>query len=279
MNPMDYTTEQAAAIVKAAGLLAIQRAGHVFELGIVDPMTLAKGLGDEKASASFIDYAIRSDEGLGWGGACAPDGYRWNGDDFEWCGAFVAYCMPYIALDLRQLYWSSTDRLNAYAQRKLLFGTTREKALAVKYVYPAVAGAAKARLDRKFLTLNERSVGDNFPSTFSPQAGDIALFGPAGAQANFRSFGQHVTVLKELIPEAFGDRAGLHTYEGNARGEIPGRPATKAHPVQGVIHPVRPVGLAASDSRSTYHCRRLIRPSFLDIDLELFTKYGGVLPV
>lgn len=269
MNHLDFTAAQAEAILKQAGELAVERAKFAYELGIVDPMTLQAGLVGEERCADLIDYMIRSDEGLGWSGR-AP--YRYNGDAFQWCGAFVAYCMPWIALPLRVLYWSSTDRLNAYAQRKLLFGNSREREAAKKFALPPQAAGSAPFLDRKFLAFDESSVAHQTIPGFTPRAGDIGLVGPARARSDFRPHGQHVV----LITERSGPNLG--TYEGNATGEIPGRPETKTRPVQGVISTWRPIGLTPSDSLDDYHLRRWIRPSFFDVDLDLFVKYGGVLP-
>lgn len=272
---LDFTPAQAEQIMLQAGELALQRARHAYALGVVDPMTLQAGLLAESPSADLIDYMIRSDEGLGWGGRSE---YRYNGDDFEWCGAFVAYCMPWIDPELRQVYWSSTDRLNAYAQHKLLFGSAREKRLAAKYPkftrrsWEAKGHEWTSAYARQFVTFDEQSV------TGPPEAraGDIALVGPAFRQTGFRAHGDHVVLVDK--PSEVSARWALDTYEGNAYGEIPGRPETKARPVQGVIRGVRPVGLRKADRRSVYHLRRWIRPSFFDVDLALYVRHGGVLP-
>ena len=282
MQHLDFTAAQAEAILKQAGELAVQRAKHAFDLGIVDPMTLKAGVGGEERCADLIDYMIRSDEGLSWGGR---EPYRYNGDAFQWCGAFAAYCMPYIALELRELYWASTDRLNAYLQNKLLFGNGNEKAVAAKY--PKVDPKTFERTHGKPYTLAYSRLYGVFDehSVTGPvqaRAGDITLFGPARAKTEFRPFGQHVTVVDSWRVEASEGvhpaRAWLSLYEGNATGEIPGRPETVKHPVQGVIHKDRPVGLVEGESPDDYHLRRWGRPSFFDIDLALFVQYGGILP-
>lgn len=279
---LEFTAEQAELILKRAGEVAVQRAHDSWALGIVDPMTLKAGVGSEERCADLIDYMIRSDEGLGWGGRAE---YRFNGDAFQWCGAFAAYCQPYIALELRVMYWSSTDRLNAYAQHKLLFGNSRERALAAKYPKSVSKGFEEATgmpwtpaYARQFGEFNEAS---RMPA-IGMRPGDICLFGgapnPHREDANYRPFGQHVTLLADKPRLRDPDSWTTTLFEGNATGEIPGRPETRQKPVQGVINMQRPIGLRPSDSRDKYHLRRWMRPSFFDIDLDLYEKHVGALP-
>lgn len=279
MRHTDFTTAQAHEIMRRAAQTSLTRAHDAWALGIVDPMTLADGLGKEKRCSSLIDYIIRSDEGLGWSGR---DPYRYNGDHFEWCGAFVAYCMPFVALELRRLYWSSTDRLNAYFQYKALFGTPNEKRVMETYKRKLRSELDSFGLDgldpvysRQYGVCTEHS--REAPAGVLP--GDIALFGAAKFRQNPRPFGTHVVLVDNIKQETATARASFLNYEGNAEGAIPGRPETELRPVQGIIHKRRPVGLSPGDSQYlTYHLRRWGRISFFDIDLALFERHCGPLP-
>ena len=270
---LDFTIEQVEKIMVRAGEIAVERALDTYALSIVDPMTLKDGLGKEERCADLIDHMIRSDEGLGWSGRTE---YRYNGDSFQWCGAFAAYCQPFIALELRRLYWASTDRLNAYLQHKPLFGTKNERAVMARFP-KRHQEEFERETGKRWTPSYARIYGtfdqDSINGSVLMRAGDIGLFGPAWARSNFRPFGQHVTVFKGY--EIRGRQWFCDLYEGNATGEIPGRPETVKHPVQGVIHMKRPIGLHDGQSLDDYHLRRWGRWSFFDIDLDLFEEYSG----
>lgn len=241
--------------LKAAGERALERALAAYDKGIIDPMTMTSAM-KHPESSKFIDRCIRSEEdGLGWKGALAPDGYRYNGDGFEWCGAFAAYAWAEsVTLELRRLYFSSTDRLNAWGQYKALFGTENEKRVMAKYPRPDKDG-------RAFVALNERSFDTSLDRSlvkaFDPRPGDILLVGGVVAGGGFRSWGTHVCLVESFNPKT-GEFA---TVEGNATGAVPGQVAK----VQGVIRNVRKLGLRPGESLRTYHARRLIRPGAKDL--------------
>lgn len=233
--------------IELAGRVAMGSGLAAWQQLIIEP----KKHGQEPESAAWIDKTIRTPAGLDW--SWMQDAFDADGE-YEWCGAFGAYCWAKagLDLDLRRMYWSSTDRLNAYAQYKPLFGTTREKALMARF--PKPADPAERRL---CLVLDERSNHENLAGV-TPREGDILLVGNVGSR-----MGTHVTVV-ERYDQAEG---GFYTVEGNARGQWPDG---KARPgVQGVTRNFRPLGL--DRGQTGYHARRLIRPSPHDLTINVTT--------
>lgn len=187
-------------VALSTGLLAWQR-------GIMDPTRKAWGdpaFADDRA---FIDACIRSDNGLGWG-KCSTfvEAYRWDGD-FEWCGAFAAYCWhASLRLDVRRRYFPSTYRLDRYGQHRRAFLE------AVPTEYP-FARRRYARLD-----------GDaEDVELFAPRAGDILV-------VNGKGYGEHICIVErwDLASMTF------ETVEGNATGRGP-----SGERYQGVVRQTR----------------------------------------
>lgn len=217
-----------------AGRTALEAAFGLWHNLVIEP----RKPGQEPQSAAMIDQMIRYETGLGWSWAPPFD----EGSDYEWCGAFAAWCWAHagLALDLRRLYWSSTSRLAAYARGVEHFGTANERAVMTRY--PAAG--------RISIALDERSTPKAL--TVEPQAGDILLVGYPGSR-----MGTHVTLVESFDAA----KRVFHTVEGNARGRWPDG---KARPnTQGVVRQTRPLGLARGETG--YHARRLIRPSLLDL--------------
>lgn len=67
---------------------------------------------DEKNGKATIDVYIRSADGLGW--TWEPV-YQHNGQ-FQWCGAFAAWCWASVKLELRKEHFASTYRLRRWAR-------------------------------------------------------------------------------------------------------------------------------------------------------------------
>lgn len=92
---------------------------------------------DEKNGKATIDAYIRSADGLGW--TWEPPYVR-NGQ-FQWCGAFAAWCWVNVKPELRKEHFASTYRLRRWAR-----GTGRyvePRALEVGDV--AIVGAASGK--------------------------------------------------------------------------------------------------------------------------------------
>lgn len=227
--------------LRLAGEQAVEAATKAWQQLIVEPARR----GTERESARWIDAIIRTPAGLNW--SWMQDEFD-VGTEFEWCGAFASYAWGAVglALDLREMYFSSTSRLAAYAAYQAHFGTTKESALRARYPRPAREDERRVRL-----VLDERSTVEDLIGV-EPRAGDILLVGYPGSR-----YGTHVTVVESWDP----DRCGFNTIEGNARGLWPDG---KRRPgIQGVTKNFRPLGLAAGESG--YHARRLIRPALHDI--------------
>lgn len=196
--------EHAGRVALNTGLLAWQR-------GIMDPIRKAWGdpaFADDRA---FIDACIRSDDGLGWS-SCSTvvKSYRWDGD-YEWCGAFAAYCWhASIPLAIRRRYFPSTYRLDRYGRHKRAFAEA----------VPVVPLSMR----RKYLAID----GDaDDVDAFAPRAGDILI-------VNGRGYGQHITIVESWDPIT----CVFRTVEGNATGE---GPDGQRH--QGVVRQTRPLSV------------------------------------
>lgn len=146
---------------------------------------------DGPPSAEIIDEYIRGKRGLGWStvevgeGARRDIAYQDDGD-FEWCGAFVAYCWGGAGIlpEIRFAHFSSAYRLWRWALR----------------------------------TERYRPLDD-------VQAGDVCLVGAApgtriGPAKKANPWGSHVTLCAETpLPGA----RFIRTIEGNAVGVGPTR--------------------------------------------------------
>jgi hypothetical protein len=215
------------------GELALSVALETWGKRIVDPprRTWADAVYDESRLA--IDAMIRGPMGLSWS-RCSPfrKEYRRDGD-FEWCGAFAAWCWRHAGLDpqLAEIYFSSTYRLDRYASRKLAFGTPREVMLRRR-----LPGDGRVR----HVFGPDSTVED--VEEMKPQPGDILLVDTVGGW----SYGHHVTIVERWDPEL----GAFRTVEANATGRLPD--GTIA---QGVVRQLRRLEV----------CRRLIRPPSGDL--------------
>lgn len=182
--------------LEQAGREALARGIAIWNEGIMEP-------GGRKQSADpayadgrkFIDDIIRGPEGLGWSRCSAfVREFRWDGD-FEWCGAFAAYCWaPFIDLATRKRYFPSTYRLDRYGRHKRAFAEA----------VPVVPVEQR----RKWLDMSTATVADI--EAFHPRAGDILIVNGTG-------YGQHITIV-ERWNRALGS---FSTVEGNATGNGP----------------------------------------------------------
>ncbi|MCC6625404.1 MAG: CHAP domain-containing protein [Deltaproteobacteria bacterium] len=216
----------------AAGQRALDTAIAEWNRRVVDPPRRTWEDGAWTPSRTAIDGYIRSRMGLDWP-RCSwvPPvvAYRRDGD-FEWCGAFAAWCWRHAGLDpeLAYIYWSSTYRLDRYARRAVAFGSLRERRL-------------RARLDglgRLYLPFEADTTYDDV-ERFAPRAGDVLIVNGIGV-------GQHITIVESWDP----DLGGFRTVEGNATGRGP-----DVTLYQGVVKQLR-----------RFHtCRRLIRPAASDL--------------
>ena len=194
--------------LEQAGRNALARGIAVWSEGLMDPTRKAftdPAFADDRR---FIDAIIRGPEGLGWSSCSAlVREYRWDGD-FEWCGAFAAYCWaPYIDLAIRKRYFPSTYRLDRYGQHKRAF-------------LEAVA-VVPVEQRRKWLDMSTATIADI--EAFGPRAGDILVVNGSG-------YGQHITIV-ERWNRALGN---FSTVEGNATGKGP-----NGERFQGVVRQMR----------------------------------------
>jgi len=225
------------ALVRRAGSLAVARAKSLWLNGIIDPPSSSETY---DRSRRFIDDFIRGPGGLLWGWE-AP--YVQNGD-FEWCGSFVATAWSAVRLAARwrEAFFASAYRLDRWGQ---YLAMERAK------------NPAPADLPRRYLRLDERSgpshvaFGGGAEDYRDPQPGDILLVGGEGT-----GFGKHITLVESWSP----DTGLFTTLEGNATG-----PGPRGERIHGVVRATRRVGLDRSVSPTTYHARRLIRPSVHDL--------------
>jgi len=189
-----------------------------------------------------IDLYIRDGHGLGW---TWERPYVGNGQ-YQWCGAFVAWCMAAAGLlpRLRRDCWSSTTRLDAYGRYGVLQGVTMPtrvrlpggKVLDVRTWHESLG----AELRRWQAPQPGRDLA------WEPAPGDIALVGTRGC-------GQHVALVRQVDLA----RGILLTTEGNATGLGPGGAR-----FEGVVHHERP--LPTRGNSATYHVRTIIRPARAD---------------
>lgn len=212
-----------------AGRVALAAGLDAWSRGIQDPTRKAFDDPAFDEDRRFIDEIIRTDKGLGWGRCSAlTKAYRWDGD-FEWCGAFAAFCWSAsIPLAIRKRYFSSTYRLDRYGRHKRAFAE----------VLPPLPLPA---LRRKHLVIG----GETGPiNDFGPRAGDILV-----VNGSTFGWGQHICIVERW--DNFN--CVFHTVEGNATGRGP-----DGQRFQGVVRQVR--GLVS--------CRRLIRPGICDLEVR-----------
>lgn len=177
---------------KALGL-----ALSLWEMGIIDPKRGATSPVSVD-SRNHIQAFIR--EGLEWGDTYTGDG------DFEWCGAFAAYCWAFVGLKSlwRKDFWASTYRLNAYGSyRPLVFPkrtVANPKPDLVKFPFHST---------RLYQDLNNIDTTKSH-TLYKPLPGDILLVGDK------RGYGTHITMV-----ESFSPKTGVFkTVSGNGVGML-----------------------------------------------------------
>ena len=211
-KPALYTPD-----VNNAGQTAIATALAEWSRPVFDPRRV-----DMSTPAAFSKTAITKyiHEGLGW--TWEPD-YKGDGD-FEWCGAFAAWCWAQAGLKLewRKPFWASTYRLDRWARYQPFDAKT-------KNARPAQGP------HRLIADLNEDS--ESLP--FTPQPGDVLLIGPAGS-----GYGKHICLVESYANGVFS------TIEGNGVGR-----SSDGQIRQGVVRGKRKLG------GDGWHARRLIRPA------------------
>lgn len=224
---------QADSPLKEAGERAVQYAKAIWMEQIIDPPNDSDMYAPSRVR---INQFVRGPEGLNW---TWQDEYREDGD-LAWCGAFVAYAWGRAGLkrELRKTYFSSTHRLNCYGQYKPFNGES-------------VTVPEDPEVRRKWLSLKANS-GSADVLEFDPRPGDILLVGGMSS-----AYGSHVTLIESFDAK---DESFI-TLEGNAHGKWP-----NGSQVEGVVRCRRPIGLYRSQPDTTYHARRLIRPSILDLE-------------
>jgi len=222
----DRITEPLRERLVDAGRVALSRGLLAWHAGVQEPTRKAwkdPAFADDRA---WIDATIRTADGLGWS-RCSPlvSAFRWDGD-FEWCGAFAAYCWARaVTLDVRRRYYASTYRLDRYGKHRRAFAER----------VPAVAEWQR----RAYLAIG----GDGLEvDEFGPRAGDILIVGGAPG-----SYGTHITIVERWDSDA----ETFSTVEGNATGRGP-----KGDRYQGVVR----------RERDLSECRRLIRPGLCDLE-------------
>ncbi len=210
--------------LEEAGQAAVAEAKRLWQTDIIDPKRGAKGY-DREINA--IDAFIRGTGGLGW---TWEDRYAGDGD-FEWCGAFAAWCWAKggLAAGVRYNFLSSTYRLDRYARYK----QANER---VPNPKPATGPY------RMIIDLHEHSVRDvRFSDGTAPRAGDILMIGLSG-------YGQHICLV-----DHYDAMSGVfHTIEGNGTGIGP-----RGNRMQGIVRGERLLG--SNPGRTVFHGRRLIR--------------------
>jgi len=216
-----------------AGRVAVLEAKRLWLEYIVEP---PDGSLSHQRSRAVIDGFIRGEDGLGWD---AP-AYQQDGD-FAWCGAFVAraWRVAGLRMDLRRTCFATPDRLDAYGRHLDWKDRTPD---------PKVSIAP-----RRWLQLDQHASPRDamFSTEDPPREGDVLLVG--GTKS---AHGSHVCLV-----ESYDLSAGTFTtLEGHATGTAP-----TGRRIDGVVRTRRPVGLSADAPPTTYHARRLIRPSLLDL--------------
>jgi hypothetical protein len=167
--------------LETEGRNALARAVQEWNGEVYDPAKSADGP-HARDSKSAISGYIQHGLGWTWEPPYAGDG------DFEWCGAFAAYCWLSIKPALRKTYFASTYRLDRFAR------------------YGSVNGEKNKGSGRLLAELGEHS--KSLP--WEPRAGDILLIGPAGS-----GYGKHICLVESFSKGVF------YTLEGNGTGLAP----------------------------------------------------------
>ena len=152
---------------------------------------------------------------------------KYAGDgSFEWCGSFAAACWSSVKPSLRRTYFASTYRLDRYAR------------------YQPVNGERNTGSGRVLVEMDEHT-------TVRPEMrqGDIITVGPAGS-----GYGKHICLVDKVKGNV------VYTIEGNGNGRGPNGKR------QGVVRGYRAIGMQGmKEIGTTWHVRRLIRPSVEDL--------------
>lgn len=223
--------EQDKALINA-GENAIMYADRAWKKDIVDPTRKAWGDPAFAEDRAFINDIIKSERhGLGWPTvSVATKDYRWDGD-FEWCGAFAAFCWDIVDLNIRKHYYASTYRLFRYAR---YLGPPNKFATFMKQ---APAGTI-ARKYTELVGSDDAKAG--LVDVFAPRKGDILIVNGSDR------FGQHITLIESWDAQ----KRTFETIEGNATGRGP-----KGNRHQGVIRHTRTIAQA----------KHIYRPGFADL--------------
>lgn len=197
---------------------------------------------------STIDQLIRSQLGIGW--SWLPPYQR---DRFEFCGTGPAYGWRAAGMPLkphRYYFFSSTDRLECWSH----YHPWEE----VPNPRPP-AGVAP----RMVIELNENSSPKDcvFPDKTVPRAGDIVIMGPCESGE-----GKHIGTV-ELYFASTGEFTTIECNGGPGTDANPAR-SPSGRKMHGIIRATRRIGLRKSEARTTYHIRRVIRPSIADLVLS-----------
>jgi hypothetical protein len=156
----------------------------------------------------------------------------------------AAWARAGLGLAWRKTYFASTFRLDVWARYLPFDERTANPA-------PPDAPRRYRRLDEHSQAADVTFGSHPGEAADDPRPGDILLVGGVNT-----GYGKHVTLVESYDPVN-----GLFTtVEGNATG--PGPRGGRQH---GVIRTTRPVGLRRQDALTTYHARRLIRPSIHDL--------------
>lgn len=196
---------------------------------------------------SAIDQLIRTSLGIGW--AWLPPYQR---DRFEFCGTGPAYGWRAAGMPLkphRYYFFASTDRLECWSHYHPWEETPNPR--------PA-AGVAP----RMVIELDENSTAKDcvFPDKTVPRAGDIVIMGPCESGE-----GKHIGTV-ELYFASTGEFTTIECNGGPGTDANPAR-SPSGRKMHGIIRATRRIGLRKSDPRTTYHIRRVIRPSLADLVL------------
>lgn len=183
--------------LERAGKWALATAVQLWNERIVDPAQTAHDEDSERCRRRITEL-ISGSQGLGW----TWEGIYGGDKDFEWCGAFAAWCwgtwcwgMAGLDRGHRLYGWASTYRLDRWAQYKRV----GEMANAPP--------AAEPR--RRYLALDARS-GPEAVAAFAPRAGDVLLVGDGRP-----AFGSHIALVERFDPAGY-----FETISGNGRGTL-----------------------------------------------------------
>lgn len=203
-----------------------------------------KGIRDSKKTKNFQEiqkyiYSVGSRRS-----------YKNNGD-FQWCGAYVAYCYSghEDAIGIHPLL----RRLFASTYKLYLYGHYRSDENIWKTNYVSLTGKEMLVKDWHSLHSSRRMI--QFPArdgfSWDPQPGDIAT-----VNASKRGpWGKHIVLVEGYEPVSDGLPGFLSTFEGNGIGYSPEENSDeKLIKWEGVVR----------NERSLDSVQMVVRPSLLD---------------